>query len=604
MKSIAYFSLLMTIKVDLAIGVNDSHNNKNNFLSYYTMDTIVPCGDGSPAGFYSDAYTSNTVENKHHIINFMGGGGCANKLSCEAIWEQQPYMLSSSFEAEKIEGHTILSSDPIENPSMAAFAKWNVPYCSQDLWLGDAKLSGEFIRSGSVHVKAFLDHWLAEVLKADASIDTLVVAGVSAGTMAILNHFEAIQSVAEVAGVKSLRLVMDSSLYADRLDTDFSSLFDDILDPDQHPLCFKNSTESIQHKSLSKLPCCLSTHCMLRHSNVLARWARGSGNKKERVVRDERLLLIDAAYDSLQTFLDLSSDSSLANALPSSGLMSLSGLSSSIFNVGEFVGSRKERVEETLFGGERQIGSNVLWVMSSAASHNVLIPSVEMTSRLCQSGKQAAPASCNGAQDCVFSNYPGGVYQVCNSTGSGLKVPISDGLHMTLWTTTESWKRVTVGGRSIQNIISQFIAPATGGVGIFSEENRLLIDSCPGPNCVPIDSDGGNAAQSLIEIDDTFMTIPLWLRVLVSIFALSIPLVYVLAIVCHRKTIEAKDTFETKQGSGKAKGCAIHLTSLYVQSKSGDKILDDISIHLKSSTLNCLLGKSGSGKSTLLGVLR
>lgn len=302
---------------------------------------------------------------------------------------------------------------------MASFTKWIVPYCSQDLYLGDSRESSGFLRSGSVHVKTFLNHWLSEVVKSGVDIDTLVIAGVSAGTMAILNHFDEIQNTANLAGVKSLRLIMDSSLYSDNLDTDFTAFFEDMVNPLDHPLCFQEASDYLQHKTLSRMPCCLSTHCMLRHSESLNKFAISSDSSK-----DTRLLLIDSAYDSLQTFIDFTSAFSLSNALPSNGLSSLTGTTSTLFNIGEFAGSRKQRVRETLFAGERKIGSNVIWATTTFPGPNVLIPSVELTSRLCQSGaQQQDESSCDGAQDCIFTSYPGGVYQVCNETGSGLNLP-------------------------------------------------------------------------------------------------------------------------------------------------------------------------------------
>ena len=77
-----------------------------------------------------------------------------------------------------------------------------------------------------------------EVIEAKVLVDTLDISGVSAGTMANLNHFDIIEHVAQVAKVKSLCIVMDSSLGTDRLDTNFSSLFK-VVDPIAHPLCFK-----------------------------------------------------------------------------------------------------------------------------------------------------------------------------------------------------------------------------------------------------------------------------------------------------------------------------------------------------------------------------
>ena len=150
-------------------------------LVHYTLDPVVQCGDGSPAGYYTDAYTTVSIANKHQVINFMGGGGCASTGACKAIRDQQPYMLSSKFEPKSIEGATILSNDANENPGMAGFTKWNVHYCSQDLWLGNGGTNENLVRSGSLHVRGVLDRWLNDVLRAGAEIDILVVAGTSAG---------------------------------------------------------------------------------------------------------------------------------------------------------------------------------------------------------------------------------------------------------------------------------------------------------------------------------------------------------------------------------------------------------------------------------------
>ena len=105
----------------------------------------------------------------------------ATCITGEAIRDQQPYMLSSEFEPMAIEGATILSNDPGENPAMAGFAKWNVHYCSQDLWLGNGDVHLDLVRSGSLHVKGVLDRWLDGVRGGGVEVDTLVVAGTSAG---------------------------------------------------------------------------------------------------------------------------------------------------------------------------------------------------------------------------------------------------------------------------------------------------------------------------------------------------------------------------------------------------------------------------------------
>ena len=171
---------------------DEDQSSNGEQLVYYTLDPPVPCGDGSPAGFYTDAYTkkynrsssspSSNNMNSNHVINFMFGGGCATASACAATRTVQPYLTSSNYEPASITGSTILSNNPNDNPAMADYVKWNVPYCSQDLWLGSGGMNEDLIRGGSTHVLAVLDHWLEWILEADGvEVDTLVISGVSAG---------------------------------------------------------------------------------------------------------------------------------------------------------------------------------------------------------------------------------------------------------------------------------------------------------------------------------------------------------------------------------------------------------------------------------------
>jgi len=573
-------------------------------LIFHSLDNFVACGDGSPAGIYTDALVDSRDDNinafggrNNHVINFQSGGGCGSEQTCRAAWIQKPYMLSSLFEPEFVKGSTFVSNDPTENPEMASFVKWLVPYCSQDMWIGSGKNSSGFVRSGSAHVNATLMHWLDAVQEANATVDTLVVSGVSAGTFAVLNHVDLIRSVSDAAEVKSLRLLLDASLITDRAEVDFGVMISDSVDPNMHPLCFKNSSDIIQHEELSQLPCCLSTHCMLRHSKSLTDWLRI--NPENPLVKDERILLIDTVYDILQTFSYLISASAPSNSLSSDGLMSLTGATSTVFNIGEFGGMRKARVLETLYAGERHNGPNVVWAMPSAIFHNTLITSLDIFSRICQ---RKFASSCDGSTDCIFIAYPEGISDSCNASGVGITVDITNELRMTSWTTTDTWKRVTVEGKSIQEIIYEFVRPNLNAT--LTGHARLMIDSCPGPNCVPEGQLAGNSAQSFIEIEDTFTPIPSWLIALVTLFLYGIVILYIsMANWKDDAQKESSATNKESRGSTTCGGTDIRLRGLCVESRSGEKILEDVNISLGNSTLNCLLGKSGSGKSTLLGVL-
>ena len=44
----------------------------------------------------------------------------------------------------------------------------------------------------------------------------------------------------------------------------------------------------------------------------------------------------------------------------------------------------------------------------------------------------------------------------------------------------------------------------------------VLFDACPGPNCVPEGQKFSNPAQSLLEIEATFVSVPVWLKAAIS----------------------------------------------------------------------------------------
>ena len=175
---------------------------------------------------------------------------------------------------------------------------------------------------------------------------------------------------------------------------------------------------------------------------------------------------------------------------------------------------------------------------------------------------------------------------------------------MTMWTTVESWNLLAINGQSIHQIISDFVSPTSDAINSDTSSAIILMDSCPGPNCVPAGSTMGNSAQSLIEIEDVITPIGEWLRILVSIIIASIPFIYAMTVTLMKwKMTKAKNTHVPGKMAN-ANGSDVYLEGLSVFSDSGEQILDKVSIQLRQSSLTCLLGKSGSGKSCMLGVLR
>ncbi len=602
------FVFSATFLFSLSAGiVQAKESNDDRPLFFQQLDYFVPCADGSPAGIYTDFFGSTDETRNSHIIHFQGGGGCSSETSCQTRYRQNPYFFSSMYEVESITGHTIVSNDAFENPGLADnFAKWVVPYCTQDFWLGSGNEVFGFRRSGSLQVDATLMHWLDAVTASNTTsgaVDTLVISGQSAGTFAILNHMDQIRSVASEAGVKRLRFVLDASMVTDRLAADFVNIFAETVDPEVHPLCMENPEktpydELLNREELSKIPCCISTHCMLRHSPSMSDITGQTSSK------DERMLLIDTAYDYFQTMLSLVSEHGNRNAVGANGMLSITGLSSSLFNIGESAGTRKTRILETLFAGERYVGPNVVWAMPSGILHTILLDSVELASRVCDRyvADEDTAACESGDSDCLLLANPFGIQDVCNATGAGLSVKAFGGLNITSWTNKEAWKRATINSKSIRDIISDFVLTAGPTNDSNSSEQThatFLFDSCPGPNCVPEEQTSSNPVQSLIEIEDTFVDAPDWFMAFVSTVLCTIVVAYV--FIGYRPETDGKGSarMETTQSAP----CDIHIRGLCVESNEGSKILDNVHLSLQGSTLNCLLGKSGSGKSTLLSVL-
>jgi hypothetical protein len=343
----------------------------------------------------------------------------------------------------------------------------------------------------------------------------------------------------------------------------------------------------------------------------LSGWARGDDDDDGVGGVPTKLLLVDSAYDYLMALIELGSDESPMPAITSSsdGFSSLDAATAAAFGLLEYGSRRKAKVAETMHGGGRRLGRNVRWAVTSSPLHNAILPSVAIMARVCDGLALADDGTeCEGGgSDCIFARVPGGAVPVCNSTGVGYQLPLTNGLRYTLWSTTDTWKLVTVEGRSVRDVISEFVAAPNAPASAYARDSgvaALMVDSCSGPSCVPPNSTAGNPAQALIEVGGILAPMAAWLRNLVSVILALIPLAYALAI-CRTKWNALSANSDIVPGRMEdAQSLGVHLAGLDVFSKSGEQILDNIELDLKPSSLIYLLGKSGSGKSCLLGVLR
>ena len=182
-----YFLLLFALISASAIAVSSDANRE---LQWYNITNAIDrgalCNDFSIAGYFIQMSTLsniNTTSNASRwIIYLESGGGCADPKSCnerfirqsirdeyisttngsryvdvERAWEEykeQPlevtsrlmtslWRVSGEFRSEDgswaIQGRSILSSDPEENPDFYEYHHVLIPYCSSDLWIKNSK---------------------------------------------------------------------------------------------------------------------------------------------------------------------------------------------------------------------------------------------------------------------------------------------------------------------------------------------------------------------------------------------------------------------------------------------------------------------------------
>jgi hypothetical protein len=284
-RSIVHYSLSLIVVYFIA-----AFTVVDGALVFQPFDPFLPCADGSPAGIYSnryDAQSSNLPDQTKHVIVFEGGGACTSPEDCQAENLTEPYKFSSLFLPKEIKGDTILSEEDADENLLQNYTKWLVPYCTQDLFLGDITKGeiGGFVPSGSSVFRGAISHWKREVQKESISkegsggVDHLVVAGISAGAIGLLNHVGTVRDAAQEVGVGSVLYILDSPTISDRYDNaNFAYAMETYVDLTMHPLCDPANFFSELYNEISDLPCCLSTHCMLRHDKRLSKFlADGEG---------------------------------------------------------------------------------------------------------------------------------------------------------------------------------------------------------------------------------------------------------------------------------------------------------------------------------------
>ena len=252
--------MLLLVAADIIVPLCFAALNLQQFQEHH-------CGDGTPSGIYSSS--ERNVPNLDHVIVFQGGGACWSDDDCLDKIEKTPEKFSSRNYPQTIKGEMILSEYASENvDGLENAAKWFVPYCSQDGYLGvetDVLKDGSQLprRTGSLQFAQAIRHWASNAIRPSR----LVVVGISIGAMGVLNHLQELESAASSAGLKmtDLVIILDSGILSAHhigLDSATASYISSLTSRTMHPLCYEKNMGlgSLLGKSL---PCCLSLTCML-----------------------------------------------------------------------------------------------------------------------------------------------------------------------------------------------------------------------------------------------------------------------------------------------------------------------------------------------------
>jgi len=228
--------------------------------------------------------------------------------------------------------------------------------------------------AGEKIFEAALNHWNDN--HQFESVDTLIVAGISAGAIGVINHLELLQKFSRDVNATNLRLIVDSSdvgsqqpdLYQDdeRERKEQEANFAEIVDFEKHPLCNSTYSQEFTTTELWNIPCCASVHCMLENDPMLSNWTQTDDPDGS-----ERMLMLDSVYDPLGIMLGTRKmDSEHPN------LLDFDAYTSGIF---EAAGSRGQQILQS----STRLGNRVLWAVSNVVVHTYLLPAIEINQLSC-----------------------------------------------------------------------------------------------------------------------------------------------------------------------------------------------------------------------------
>ncbi|CAB9511410.1 Lantibiotic transport ATP-binding protein SrtF [Seminavis robusta] len=505
---------------------------------------------------------------------------------------------------------------------MHSYTKWMIPYCSQDYFLGDINKGqvGDFRHMGSAHFHAAFEFWRDQVSQArglsgnDRTLDNVVVLGISAGAVGLMNQIPVVRETVNHYSVGAARLkvildapsVISDHQYVGKNFNDAMAYYVDIQE--EFPLCSPTHPFSELYDSVSELPCCLSTHCMMRHDiQGLASFALEDNTQENNDTKAaETLLILDSAYDIVTliggtTFLQENEHSSSMDENDEGGEL--------LWHVIETAGGVKVRAKETAAAIkdltlQRQISTTfdhkrLHWVMASCVTHSFLAPAREFLWLACQ-----------------YADYGIEEYaSVCNEYGHATEYSSFDhNVVLRIWRTILLWDQARFEGKSIHRIVDEFVTETSPAPLVDGQVINLQFESCVGPNCLPGEDHDLQqpSCQAFIEMVSAHKEVTVGLQVSWLGFMILLAIIsYTIRLRTGRVQRTEHDrssgldvTVSTNPGNGRPSHL-LCLNKIHVVTKGRHPktLLDKVDIELQSGSITCLCGRSGSGKSTLLKVL-
>jgi len=143
------------------------------------------CMDGSPGGYYLAANSSS----RSWILELEGGGECASKDNCDQ--RVASALGSSDYFSKDTTFGFLLQDDATANPHLGTWNRVFLPYCSQDLWMGQRTVASAdtfgYYFAGHHILEAVLDALDAVGL---GTAYEIILTGESAGGIGVWPHLD------------------------------------------------------------------------------------------------------------------------------------------------------------------------------------------------------------------------------------------------------------------------------------------------------------------------------------------------------------------------------------------------------------------------------